>query len=217
MKRLLSIYLLGVAVAACGTACGKSGGGTSPDPAPSGPPTRWSGTARFTRDLVADGPSLSVTSSTTWDVEVLNVTWVKVANPNPAPPAGGARYVVESGALRASLLSAVDFGRGRRCTSVASGDFPVPTDAPSESASGSVLELGPDGQYQGQLSGSVSLDHVQECTHIPSFLQRTAFDIALDINGAVAGGRIRGEMAPQVIRTETLTSTRRGSWDFTAN
>lgn len=217
MKRLLSIYLLGIAVAACGMACVKGGGGTSPDPVPSGPPTRWSGTARFTRDVVADSPSSSITSSASWDVEVLNVTWVKVTNPNPAPPAGGARYVVESGALRASYRDAVDFGRGRRCTSVASGDFPVPTDAPSESAEGSVLELGPDGQYQGQLYGSVSLDYVQHCTHTPSFLNRTTFDIALDINGALEGGRMRGDMAPQVIRTEALTSTRTGSWDFAAN
>lgn len=217
MNRRLSLYLLGLVVAASGTACVKGAGGTSPDPVPSGPPARWSGTARFTRDLVADSPNVSVSSSSLWTVDVVNVTWVRDANPNPAPPSGGARYLVESGALHVSFRDDTDFGRGKRCSIDSRGEFPLPTDPPSPSGDGSVLELRADGGYEGRLYGSVGLEYLQVCTDGLAFRNRTTVHFELDINGALEGGRMRGEMAPRVLTTEVLTSTRAGAWDFTAN
>lgn len=88
MKRLLTRCLLGVAVAAGGTACVKDVG-TSPDPVPSGPATRWTGTTRFSYELVSSGGPVETSSTDRFDV--VNITWVKDPNPNPAPPPGGAR------------------------------------------------------------------------------------------------------------------------------
>ena len=217
MKRLLTLHLLGVALAAFGTACVKGGGagGTSPDPVPSGPPTRLSGTARYVRSVEADSGSIS--SSATWTVDVVGINWARDPNASPAPPAGGARFVVASGALHVSFREAVDFGRGKRCTSESRGEFPAPTATPSGSGEGSALELRPDGSYEGRLYGSVVLEYVQVCSDGLAFQNQTVVYLELDITGAQEGGRMRGEMPPRVLTTEVLTSTRAGSWDFGAN
>src|SRR5262245_10200150 len=108
MKRLLSLCLLGITVAAGGTAC-TTKGGTPPDPVPAGPPSRWAGTASYSYELRSD--TATVTSSDTQTFDVVNITWVKDANASPAPPAGGARYVVASGAVHVTWRGAVDIDR----------------------------------------------------------------------------------------------------------
>ena len=213
MKRL-SRCLLGIAVAAWGTACVKGGGGTSPDPVPSsGPAPRWTGTGRYTYEL--QSASGSVISSSTQSFDLVNVTWVKDPNPSPAPPAGGARYVVASGAVHVSWRDIVDIDRIDRCTREGDGDFPVPiVNPPNPELQG--LELRPDGQYEGKLYATFRLQYLQLCRNGPSYADATTVEMSLDVKGTLEGGRMRGEL-PRVLTTDVLTSTRKSSWDFGAN
>jgi hypothetical protein len=213
MKRLLSPYLLGIAVAVGGTACVK-GGGASPDPVPSGPPSRWTGTARFTSELVSS--SGSVDSSSTQAFDVVTITWVKDPSATPAPPAGGARYVVQSGAVHVSLRETVVIDRLDRCTRQGDGDYPLPIPNPPD-AQLQGLELRPDGQYEGKLYATIRLTFLYLCERSPGYADTRSMELSLDIKGTLDGGRMRGEMTPRILTTDVLTSTRKGSWDFAAN
>lgn len=207
MKRLTA-GLLGLALAAWGTGCTTPTRGTEPDPVPSGPPVRWTGSALFTEDVV------SITGDWTHRFE-LEVTWVKVENPTPAPPPGTTRYV-PSGRVHAILRSYTDAGR---CTVDHDGQFPIASTARTQDPEDQRLELGPDGRYQGRLYGSWRLDYLQYCRSIDRTFQNTAtLDMDLDIAGVLDGGRMQGDMEPKVLTIPTtLTSTRRGSWNFASN
>lgn len=204
MKRLTP-GLLGLALAAWGTACTTPTKGTEPDPVPAGPPTRWAGTAIFKEDVQA------TTGNWTNRFEV-EVTWVKVENPSPAPPAGTTRYV-PSGRVHAFMQSYTDIGR---CTIDRDGEFPVTPNAVPQLPDEQQLDLGPDGRYQGKLYGSWQLDYVQFCRDA-AFESRTTLYMSLDIAGALDGGRMHGDMQPKVLTIPTLTSTRTGSWTFASN
>lgn len=214
MKRLLTPCVLGVAVAAGGTACVK-GVGTSPDPVPSGPAARWTGTARFAYELVSSDDYGD--SSSTRSFDVVNITWVKDPNPSPAPPAGGARYVVESGAVHVSWRNTVA-GRGYRCTGSGDGDFPLPiANPPNPDRQG--LELGPDGRYQGTLYASFQVTVLVLCQGLESYITTKSAGLELDITGTLDGGRMRGDMT-QISKPEghaITTHTKKGSWDFAPN
>lgn len=206
MKRMMS-GLLGLALAAWGTACTTSKGtATAPDPVPTGPPVRFAGTALFTEDVDA------TTGNWTNRFEV-EATWVKVENPNPAPPAGTTRYI-PSGRVHVIMRSYSDPGR---CTIDREGDFPVSPTATSLLPDEQRLELGPDGRYQGKLYGSWRLDHVQVCRDGSAYQSSTMLYMSLDITGALDGGRMQGSMQPRVLNGSSLTSTRTGSWNFTSN
>lgn len=207
MKRMTA-GLLGLALAAWGTAC-TTGTGTEPDPVPvpSGPPVRWTGTALFTEDAEAT----EVTWTNRFEVEVM---WVKVENPNPPPPPGTTRYV-PSGRVHVVMRSYTDIGR---CTVDHSGDFPVSPPATSLLPDEQRLDLGPDGRYQGKLYGSFLLDYLQYCRSLDrTFQSRTTLYMSLDIAGALDGGRMHGDMPPRVLEGANVTSTRRGTWNFTSN
>ena len=205
MKRLTA-GLLGLALAAWGTACTTAKGtGTEPDPVPAGPPARFAGTALFTDDVTA------TTGNWTHRFEV-EVTWVKVENPNPAPPAGTTRYV-PSGRVHAIMRSYTDTGR---CTVDRDGQFPITTTAVPQEPDDQRLDLGSDGRYQGKLYGSWRLDYVQFCSNA-AFQSTTTLYMSLDIAGALNGGRMQGDMQPKVLTIPTLTSTRTGSWNFASN
>lgn len=204
MKRLTP-GLLGIALAAWGTACTTAKGTTEPDPVPSGPPVRFAGTALFTENVEA------TTGNWTNRFEV-EVTWVKVENPSPAPPAGTTRYV-PSGRVHAFMRSYTDIGR---CTVDRDGQFPVTPTAVAPLPDEQRLDLGPDGRYQGKLYGSWRLDYVQICRN-GAFQSSATLYMSLDIAGALDGGRMQGDMQPRVLSNSTLTSTRTGSWNFTSN
>ena len=211
MKRLLSSCLLGSALAAGALGCSK-GGGTSPAaPEPAGPPARWAGTAVFTH--LFDTYLPVGTSTQTFNV---TVTWVKVENPNPPPPAGGARYVPAHGSVHVSWRQAID---RPRCTMEGDGDYPLTTPNPTASALAQrqTLELGPDGRYQGTLNAVIKMEYLHLCANGPNFTGTTQAEMELDISGQLDGGRMHGAMAPYVLETGVLKSTRLGSWDFTPN
>lgn len=207
MKRLTP-GLLGLALAAWGTACTTpKRTGTEPDPVPSGPPVRWAGTAIFKEDVQA------TTGNWTNRFEV-EVTWVKVENPNPPPPAGTTRYV-PSGRVHVFMQSYTDIGR---CTVDHDGQFPITSTAAPQQPEDQRLDVGPDGRYQGKLYGSWRLDYLQYCRSLDRAFQDTAtLYMSLDIAGALDGGRMQGDMPPKVLTIPTLTSTRTGSWTFASN
>jgi hypothetical protein len=207
MKRLTPC-LLGIALAAWGTACTTSKG-TEPDPVPSGPPpppVRWAGMATFTENVQHD------TGNWTNRFEV-QVTWVKVENPSPAPPPGTTRYV-PSGSVHVFMQSYSDIGR---CTVDREGQFPVAPTAVALLPDEQRLDLAADGRYQGKLYGSWQLDYLQVCRDGVAFQSRTTLYMELDIAGALDGGRMHGDMQPKVLSNSSLTSTRAGSWNFTSN
>jgi hypothetical protein len=207
MKRMTP-WLLCLALATWGTGCTTSNG-TGPDPVPdpvsSGPPVRWAGTATFVEDVQ------STTSDWTNRFEI-EVTWVKVDNPSPAPPAGTTRYV-PSGRVHVIMRSYQDIGR---CSIDRDGYFPVSPTAAAQSPQDQRLDLGPDGRYEGRLYGSWRLDYLQLC-NVGAFQQSTVLYASLDISGALDAGRMHGDMPPRVLSNDTLTSTRTGSWNFTSN
>jgi hypothetical protein len=207
MKRL-TLRLLGIALAAWSTAC-TTGTGTAPDPVPasSGPPVRWAGRAIFNEDALHD--------SGNWTNRFeVQVEWVKVENPSPAPPPGTTRYV-PSGSVHVFMRSYSDIGR---CTVDREGQFPVSPPAVAQLPDEQRLDLGADGRYQGKLYGSWVLDYLQICRDGLVFQSRTTLYMSLDIAGALDGGRMRGDMQPKVITVPpTLTTTRTGSWEFTSN
>lgn len=204
MKRLLSLSLLVAAMAAWGTGCAKSG--SSPTPVPSGPPARWAGTALYT-DLFDTNVG---TSTRTFNI---TVTWAKDPNPNPAPPAGGARYLA-AGGVHVSWRQRVDIGR---CTMEGDGDYPLPAADPTADPPSQTLVLGPDGHYQGALHAMINLGFLQLCADGPSFSGTEPVELRLDIAGNLDGARMHGDMPPRVLTTESLSSRLTGSWDFTAN
>jgi hypothetical protein len=208
MKRV-SRCLLGIAVAAWATACTIKGG-TSPDPVPSsGPPARWTGTATFTYELETDGGLQTRRFDAT-------VTWAKAANPTPAPPAGGARYD-GSGGMHVSWRDVVEIGHVH-CTIQQDWDFPLTSNPPVTNPDlQNSLVLGPDGQYQGMLYASQIVLINQQCSDGTFFLRNDRVELSLEIKGALDGGRMRGQMPPQVLTTSALKSTRTGSWDFTSS
>jgi hypothetical protein len=174
---------------------------------PPGPPVRWAGTALFTEDVQA------TTGDWTHRFEV-EVTWVKVENPSPAPPAGTTRYV-PSGRVHVFMRSYTDTGR---CTVDRDGEFPITPTAVPQPPEDQRLDIGPDGRYQGRLYGSWSLDYLQYCRSLDVTFQRSStLYLSLDIQGALDGGRMHGDMPPKVMTIPTLTSTRTGSWNFTSN
>jgi hypothetical protein len=205
MKQLLSPCLLGIALAAWGTSCTKQG--MSPDPvaqAPSGPPARWTGKVAYTQQLdTAEGTSIGRMDVT--------VTWVKATNPNPAPPAGSTRYVVESGAVHVTWQENIEVLH-LKCTVQQEGDFPL---TPSPDPYDQSLDLRGDGQYEGVLYAQFHLPVLQRCSD-GSFNDSRDAGLELDIKGALDSGRMHGEMPPKVITTSALTATDKGSWDFTA-
>lgn len=204
----LSPCLLGMLLAAWGTACVTTERPTAPEaPAAAGPPTRWIGTATFTDETQYDNGGAK-------DHFDLEVTWVKVENPSPAPPAGVTRYA-PSGRARARIQSHVDLGG--TCTVDREAEFPIAaTDErllPDEQA----LDLGPDGRYHGKLYGAWMLEYVQFCRD-RAFAKRSMVRMALDFSGTVDGGRMHGSMQPRVVTIpSSLTSTSTGSWSFSAN
>ena len=209
MKRLMP-GLLALLLAAWGPAC-TTATGTGPDPVPSstpGPPVRWTGSALFTEDVEATTGHWT----TRYEVEV---TWTKVENPSPAPPAGTTRYV-PSGSVHVIMRSYTDIGR---CTVDHDGRFPV--SPPAVALSGPEdqrLDLRSDGQYEGRLYGSFRLDYLQNCRGNGAAFQNTAtLYMGLDIAGALDGGRMQGNMPPKVLNGANLTSTRTGSWNFASN
>lgn len=207
MKRMTH-GLLAVVLALSGTAC-KTRTGTEPDPPPpSGPPVRWSGSAVFNEAVEAN------TGSWTNRFEV-EVTWVKVENPSPAPPPGTTRYV-PSGRVHAIMHSYTDIGR---CTVDRDGEFPVSPNATALLSDEQQLDVGSDGRYQGKLYGSWRLDYLQYCRSLDVTFQNTAtLYMSLDIAGTLDGGRMQGAMTPKVLTIESsLTSTSTGSWSFASN
>jgi hypothetical protein len=206
MKRLLTLCLLVAAMALGGTGCAKSGSSSSPTPVPSGPPERWTGTALYTH-------LFDTNVSTSTQTFSITVTWAKDPNPNPAPPAGGARYLA-TGAVHVSWRQRVDIGR---CTMAGDGDYPLPAANPTADPESQILVLGPDGHYQGALHAMINLGFLQLCANGPNFSDTERVELRLDIAGNLDGGRMHGEMPPAVLTTESLTSRRTGSWDFTAN
>jgi hypothetical protein len=203
----LSPRLLGVLLATVGAACVTKEGPTTPgDPPVAGPPTRWTGTATFTREVQYENGSAK-------DLFELEVTWVKAENPSPAPPAGTTRYV-PSGRAHARIQSNVDLGG--TCTVDREADFPIAVTDGSVHPEDQFLDLAPDGQYQGRLYGAWLLDYVQFCRD-RAFAQRSQVRMDLDIRGTRDGSRMHGDMPPNVLSNSSLTSTRTGSWNFTAN
>jgi hypothetical protein len=207
MKRLLPSCLLGIALVASSTACTKHGTSPDPVPVPSGPANRWTGKATYTYQLDTNlGSSIGRVDVT--------ITWAKATNPNPAPPAGSARYVVESGAAHVTWQESIEIGH-TRCTVQQEGDFPI-TPNPSDPESQS-LDLGADGQYQGMLYAPLTLPVLQRCSDGLNFNSTRDAGLGLDIKGTLDGGRMRGEMPPRILPGASATSTRKGSWDFAAN
>lgn len=208
MKRLTA-GLLTIALASWGPAC-TSTTGTAPDPVPagpSGPPVRWTGTASFTEDV----QSITGSSKNRFEIEV---TWVKAENPSPAPPAGTTRYV-PSGRVHVFMQSYTDAGR---CEVDRDGEFPIEVTVAPRLPDEQSLDLGPDGRYQGKLYGSWSLDYLQYCRSLDvTFQNRATLYLSLDIQGALEGSRMQGNMPPRVLTIPTLTSTRTGSWSFASN
>jgi len=204
----LSPSLLGILLAAAGTACVTKDGPTTPsDPPVAGPPTRWTGTAAFTHEVQYENGSAK-------DRFDLEVTWVKAENPNPAPPAGTTRYV-PSGRAHARIQSNVDVGG--TCTVDREADFPIAVTDGSVSPSDQFLDLGPDGQYEGRLYGAWSLEYVQFCRD-RAFAKRSQVRVELDIRGTRDGSSLHGDMPPYVLTIPaSLTATNTGSWSFTAN
>ncbi len=199
--------LLGLALAVWGPGCTTSGGGgtgTGPDPVPSGPPVRWVGTALFTEDAQHGLGS--------WNNRFeVQVTWARVDNPTPAPPAGTTRYV-PSGAVHVIMRSFSDVGR---CEVNQEGQFPVSPPAASLLPDEQRLDVGSDGRYQGKLYGVFSLDYLQICRDGRAFQSTTLLYMSLDLAGSLDGGRIRGDMPPKVTTVPpTLVTTRTGSWSF---
>jgi hypothetical protein len=206
MNRLIPC-LLGILLATWGTACVTKEGPTTPDPpVVAGPPTRWTGTATFTREVQYENGGAK-------DLFELEVTWVKAENPSPAPPAGTTRYV-PSGRAHARIQSNVDLGG--TCTVDREADFPIAAPDASVSPQDQVLDLGPDGQYQGRLYGAWLLEYVQFCRD-RAFAKRSLVRMDLDIRGSRDGSRMQGSMPPYVLSNSSLTSTSTGSWTFTAN
>ena len=205
----LTCGLLSLALAVGGTAC-KTSKGTEPDPVsvPSGPPARWTGTALFVEDVQAY-PSI------TWNHRFeIEATWVKVENPNPAPPPGTTRYV-PSGRVHAFMRSYSDAGR---CEVNRDGEFPVSPPAVALFPDEQRLDVGPDGRYEGKLYGAFRLDYLQYCRSLDvTFQNVTTLHMRLELRGTVDGGRLHGDMQPKVLNMETLTSTSTGSWNFVSN
>jgi hypothetical protein len=204
----LSPCLLGFVLAAWGMACVTKDGPTTPDaPVAAGPPTRWTGTATFTDDTQYENGASK-------DGFQLEVTWVKAENPSPAPPPGTTRYV-PSGRVHVHIQQYIDLGG--TCTVDREADFPIAAPDEPLSPGDQVLDLGPDGQYQGKLHGGWLLDYVQFCRD-RAFQKRSMVRVGLDIRGTLDGGRMHGSMPPYVITIpSSLTSTSTGSWNFTAN
>jgi hypothetical protein len=204
----LSPCLLGILLAAWGTACVTKEGPTKPDtPASAAPPTRWTGTATFTNETEYANGSAK-------DQFELQVTWVKAENPNPAPPPGTTRYV-PSGSVHAHIQSNVDLGG--TCTVDREGSFPIAVSDEPVNQGDQVLDVAADGQYQGKLRGGWLLEYVQFCP-ARAFQQRRMVRVALDIQGTLDGGRMHGSMPPYVVTIpSSLTSTSTGSWSFSAN
>jgi len=203
----LSPSLLGILLAAWGAGCTTTGGPTTPgDPPVAGPPTRWTGTATFTREVEYENGGAK-------DLFELEVTWVKAENPNPAPPAGTTRYV-PSGRAHVRIQSNVDLGG--TCTVDREADFPIAVTDGSVSPDQQILDLGPDGLYEGRLYGAWLLDYVQFCRD-RAFAKRSQVWMDLNIRGARDGSRMHGDMPPSINSNSALTSTSTGSWNFTAN
>jgi hypothetical protein len=183
-------------------------GPTAPDaPTPAGPPARWTGTATFTDETRYDNGGAK-------DHFDLEVTWVKVESPSPAPPAGTTRYVPQ-GRARARIQSHVDLGG--TCTVDREAEFPIATTderlLPDEQA----LDVASDGQYHGKLYGAWVLEYVQFCRD-RAFAKRSLVRMSLDIRGTLDGGRMHGTMPARVVEIPaSLTSTSTGTWSFTAN
>jgi hypothetical protein len=200
--------LLWIALAAWGTAC-TTGTGTGPDPVASGPivPARWTGSA-----IAAEDAQHGLGS---WNNRFeVQVTWAKVENPSPAPPPGTTRYV-PSGSVRAIMRSFSDVGR---CEVNREGQFPVSPPAETLLPDEQQLDVGSDGRYQGKLYGAFQIDYLQICRDGTAFQSRTVLHMSLDIAGALDAGRMHGDMPPKVITVPpTLSVTRTGSWNFTAN
>jgi hypothetical protein len=202
-----SAGLLGLVLATWGTACVTKDGPTTPqDPVAPGPPTRWTGTATFTDETQYDNGGAK-------DHFELEVTWIKAENPSPAPPAGTTRYV-PSGRVRARIQSHVDLGG--TCTVDRDAEFPLAVTDETLYPEDQVLDLGPDGRYQGKLRGGWLLEYVQFCPG-RAFPKRSMVHVRLDIGGSVDGSRMHGSMPPRVVSNSALTSTSTGSWSFTGN
>lgn len=207
MKRL-GACLFAIALgwgSACTTSSGT--GTTTPDPVPAGPPARWVGSALFTEDATHNLGS--------WNNRFeVQVTWVKVDNPNPAPPAGTTRYV-PSGGVHVVMTSFSDVGR---CEVNQPGDFPISPPASSLLPDEVRLDVGSDGRYQGKLYGAWPMDYLQICRDGTAFQSRTVMHMSLDISGALDGGRLRGDMTPKVTTVPpSLVVTSTGRWDFASN
>ena len=207
MKDLFRVCLLGTAMAVWCTGCAAGGkSSTSPDPVPSGPPDRFTGTAVYVYQF-------DTNISTSTQTFNFTGTWVKVANPSPAPPAGTTRYVAQGG-VHVSWRQRVDVGR---CTMEGDGDYPLPTPDPNAFPVPQTLDVGSDGRYQGRLGGVLHLGFLQICATSPSFSGSEPVEMRLDMAGTVDGKRMHGDMPPAVLDTGSLTAKGTGSWDFTAN
>jgi hypothetical protein len=203
----LSPCLLGILLAAWGTACVTKEGPTTPDaPVAAGPPARWTGTASFTEQTEYDNGA----AKRQFDLEV---TWVKAENASPAPPPGTTRYV-PSGRVRARVQSFVT--GGGTCTVDREGEFPLAVTDEPLNPEDQFLDLGADGQYHGTLRGGWLLDYVVFCPD-RAISQRGMIHLRLEIGGTRDAGRMQGNMPPRVNSNSALTSTSTGSWNFTAN
>jgi hypothetical protein len=144
----------------------------------------------------------------------VQVTWAKVDNPTPAPPADTTRYV-PSGSVHVFMKSFSDVGR---CEVDHEGQFPVSQTATALLPDEQRLDVGSDGRYQGKLYGSWQLDYLQICRDGRAFQSTAMLYMSLDIAGSLDGGRMHGDMQPKVITVPpTLVTTRTGSWTFSSN
>lgn len=199
--------LLCLALAAWGIACTTTDGPTAPgaSAAPvAGPPPRWTGTAAYTHLATYE------IGEARQQLE-LEVTWSKVDNPSPAPPAGTTRYV-PAGRVKARLQEHVDLGG--TCTVDRAGEFAIADGVRFEGDQ--VLDVGADGRYQGRLEGRWDIDLVQFCPD-RAFATRRTFSLRLELAGTIEGGRIQGTMPTRVDPTNPAAIiTRGGSWSFAA-
>lgn len=197
MRLLVLPLLLLISV---GAACKKAA--TTPteaaSPVPTGPPQVWEGTARFSESVPDSEFPQALPLVTTFEG---TVTWQRGPITEAIPP-GAVSYALTSGQIRVTLAGHVCEYRGE-------AQFAVkPWAAPDEF---NTLVVREDGSYYGSVYQEVQFSATRSsvCSVRTVTFERI---MALLFTGRVTNGRIRGELAPEVIGGTTET----GSWDFGA-
>jgi hypothetical protein len=187
MRSRFLLMGLVLATAAC------SEGPTQPDPVEAFQPPRWQGPATFIRRTTA-GP-LDDTMSWTGDV-----TWIKDADPDPAPlVAGTAVYIPLSGEMTVTHSMRL----GGVCSAERETKYHLkPGDG--------FLMVDSKGAYTGYLRGKATFGIKIACTVGSGGLDDDVAAMDLQLKGQVANSRMQDVMPVQ----NATSSAFSGNWDF---